>query len=73
MEYMIDPTARSICGIFFMRSLSKSVLGDIFLEIIIPWLEGMSSPLLFSMLNLFSTVSMYLAYDRPSILLDLSL
>ena len=72
IAYMIEPTAKAY-GILLMCSLSLGVVAQSFLEREIPWPIGRQPFLEFSMLNRFSTVSMYIDWDNPKSFVDLSL
>ena len=72
IAYMIDPTTE-VYDIIFMCVLSSCVSGHMDFERVIPLTMGTYSLLDYSMLNLFSILSMYVDCERPSNLLDLSL
>ena len=64
---------RLLQGILLMHWISSDMLRYIFLERWIPCLRDKSLLLELPMLNLFSISSIYIFYERSSILLDLSL
>ena len=72
IAYMIDHIAEAY-GIRLMYVLSSCVFGHMDFERVIPLDMGTYPLLDCSMLNLFSILSIYVDYERPSNPLDLSL